>query len=225
MDETFGATLRRLRVDCGFSQIAVAKMLTDLGAPISNKMISHWEKGSFKPEVLQFLRLCRIYGVRDPYAVFLDNRQELNALGLQRLNEYDALLRRDPRFVTPEEKPYLRRTTLIRLYDIPVSAGTGVFLDASEYTEIEVDDSVPAEADFALRISGDSMEPTLEDGQIVYVCKRETLNVGEIGIFVLNDEVYCKQLGRGELISHNDGYEPIALHDYDSFYVFGKVLN
>lgn len=68
------------------------------------------------------------------------------------------------------EKPIIyqfpRRT--LSLYDLPVSAGTGQFLDSDRFSEIEVGDEVSSSADFGVRVCGDSMEPLYLDGQIDY---------------------------------------------------------
>ena len=45
----------------------------------------------------------------------------------------------------------------IHLYDIPVSAGTGNFLDEADFETIEVGQEVPESADFGVRITGDSL--------------------------------------------------------------------
>jgi phage repressor protein C with HTH and peptisase S24 domain len=72
-------------------------------------------------------------------------------------------------------------------------------------------------------INGDSMIPRFIDGQIVFVKEQPTLNIGDIGIFVLNDDAYCKKLGNGQLVSLNNRYPPIPIHDFDSFAVLGRV--
>lgn len=54
----------------------------------------------------------------------------------------------------------------VGLFDLPVSAGTGQFLDSDRFSEIEVGDEVAASADFGVRVAGDSMEPLYLDGQI-----------------------------------------------------------
>lgn len=77
---------------------------------------------------------------------------------------------------------------------MPASAGSGVFLDSDSYTLIDVDENVPEAATLAVRISGDSMTPLFNDGQIVYVHHQQELENGEIGIFVLNGEAFCKKL-------------------------------
>lgn len=112
----------------------------------------------------------------------------------------------------------------IRLYDIPVSAGHGSFLGDSDYETVEADSSVPDSADFAVRVSGDSMNPRFIDGQVVFVHGQDTLSAGEIGIFFLNGEVFLKKLGDGCLISLNSRYAPIRFSDNDEIRVIGKVV-
>ena len=113
---------------------------------------------------------------------------------------------------------------LMRLYDIPVSAGAGNYLDDGAHEMIEVDGTVPDTADYALRISGDSMTPRFVDRQIIFVHEQPALDEGEIGIFCLNNEVYLKKLGRGCLISLNSRYEPIPIREHDDIRVLGKVV-
>ena len=81
------------------------------------------------------------------------------------------------------------------LFDLPVSAGTGQFLDSDRFSEIEVGDEVAASADFGVRVAGDSMEPLYLDGQIIWIHKQDTLEEGEIGIFFLDGEAYVKKDG------------------------------
>ena len=113
---------------------------------------------------------------------------------------------------------------LLRLYDIPVSAGLGSYLDSSDYEMVEVDSLVPDSADYAVRVSGDSMVPRFVDRQIVFIHAQPTLDEGEIGIFCLNSDTYLKRFERGRLISLNPAYDPIQIQDYDDFKVFGKVV-
>ena len=113
---------------------------------------------------------------------------------------------------------------LLRLYDISVSAGSGNYLDHGEHEMIEVDSTVPSSADYALRVSGDSMTPRFVDRQIIFVHEQLVLDEGEIGIFCLNNTAYLKKLGRGCLISLNSSYGPIPLCEHDDLRVLGKVV-
>lgn len=113
---------------------------------------------------------------------------------------------------------------LLRLYDIPVSAGPGNYLCDSSYEMIEVDNTVPDLADYAVRVSGDSMMPRFVDQQIIFIHEQPALNEGEIGIFCLNSDTYIKKLGNACLISLNPKYDPIPIREHDDFRVLGKVV-
>lgn len=107
-----------------------------------------------------------------------------------------------------------------------VSAGTGVMLDEYERLDrIDVIDTPEARrADYGLMISGDSMEPTYHDGDIVLVKQTNIIDVGEIGIFVVDNEGYIKEFGGDRLISLNDDYDDILLHEYNSIKCCGRVI-
>ena len=114
-------------------------------------------------------------------------------------------------------------------YTIGASAGNGNFLATNDYILIEVDDYVPQQANYALKVKGDSMEPKYHDGEIVYVKTQKSIENGEIGIFCIDDNVYIKKLecanGKCKLISLNPAYEPIEIKESNEFKCFGKVLN
>ncbi len=112
----------------------------------------------------------------------------------------------------------------MRLYDIPVSAGRGNYLESGGYEMIEVDDLVPDSADYALRVGGDSMMPRFVDRQIIFIHEQPALEEGEIGIFCLNNEAYLKKLSQCCLISLNADYSPIPIREFDDFRVLGKVV-
>lgn len=109
--------------------------------------------------------------------------------------------------------------------DLPVSAGTGVYLhdDHSEQIKVPVNDET-LRANYALRVAGDSMEPRFRDGDIVLVETQPSVEIGEIGIFILNSEAYIKKYGGDCLISLNSKYEDIPISGSDSFYCKGKVF-
>ena len=114
------------------------------------------------------------------------------------------------------------------LYDIAVSAGTGQFLDSDRYELVEVGEEVPLTANFGVRISGDSMEPKFQHGQVVWVTQERNIKTGDIGIFLYDGEVYCKKLEKTphgiRLLSENPRYEPIIIRPERDFRVFGRVV-
>jgi phage repressor protein C with HTH and peptisase S24 domain len=222
--------LRELRREKGLSQIQTADFLTRHGAEVTQRAVSKWERGDTQPNAEQFLLLCELYEVRDVLAVFRGQQKApdtLNALGKSRVREYIRLLEADPEFSSAARERPQRIERVIPLYDLPVSAGSGQFLDSDSYELLEVDESVPLSATYAVRISGDSMTPRFVDRQIVYVKQQQTLRSGECGIFLLNGDAYCKQLrdeGELELVSLNSKYPPIKISEYDELRILGKVV-
>lgn len=110
-------------------------------------------------------------------------------------------------------------------FDLPVSAGTGVLLDSESHDEIDVRrDHLSREADFALRISGNSMEKTYHDGDVLLVQETDTLEFGELGIFILDGSGFFKVFGGDRLYSLNQEYGDILLKDFSDFRIAGRVL-
>ena len=77
--------------------------------------------------------------------------------------------------------PFRRK---IKKFYLAASAGTGQYIDSDAYETIEVGDEVSSLADFGITIAGNSMEPQFVNGQTVWVHSQESLNAGEIGIFL-----------------------------------------
>jgi len=95
-------------------------------------------------------------------------------------NDEDNIVNINNESTTDHEGKSHPTPRLLRLYDIPVSAGAGNFLDDSSFDEIEAPSYVPISVDFALRVSGDSMEPHILDGQVIWVKQAEFVDYGDI---------------------------------------------
>ena len=109
--------------------------------------------------------------------------------------------------------------------DMPVSAGRGIELQTDTAETMRICETPEAvDCDFVLRVRGDSMEPDYYDGDIVLVKSQPAVDVGQIGIFILNGEGFMKKLGKGCLISLNEKYLPIHIKPYDEMVTVGLVL-
>jgi transcriptional regulator with XRE-family HTH domain len=214
------------------SQADLAALLTKNGFKVSNKTISKWENGQCEPSPAVFIEICRILEIPDIYEIFYGTNphnpvSKLNEEGQQKVFEYASLLYASGLFNKPTAQiiPFERN---LKLYYEPVSAGPGNFLTSDHYELISVGKEVSADADFALHISGDSMEPRFIDGQIVFIHQQNTLENGDIGIFYLDGDAYIKKLQHDDtgifLISLNKKYDPIPVKEHSSFTVLGKVV-
>ena len=85
----------------------------------------------------------------------------------------------------------LRETKIIPLFGSSFAAGSfepGTQDEPFEDYEVDAD----SKAEFAIRVSGDSMEPELHDGEIALCTKRKP-QIGEIVVCLVNGSFYVKQ--------------------------------
>ena len=119
----------------------------------------------------------------------------------------------------PEDKvviPFMRNRA---------SAGGGVSLEDDDYVPIVLDRTYEtSKADYAVRVTGSSMEPKYFDGDILLIRKQPSVDVGQIGIFTINDEGYVKKQGADRLISVNPDYDDIYPSPDDDVRCCGLVL-
>lgn len=109
-------------------------------------------------------------------------------------------------------------------YSNAACAGTGLYLDEASAETLTVRSTPEAlAADFAIPISGDSMEDEYHSGDIVLVESCPCVRKGEVGIFLIDGEVCIKEYGGRFLISYNPKYAPIDLSKYESVFCLGRV--
>lgn len=109
-------------------------------------------------------------------------------------------------------------------YSNAACAGTGLYLDEASAETLTVRSTPEAlAADFAIPISGDSMEDEYHSGDIVLVESCPCVRKGEVGIFLIDGDVCIKEYGGRFLISYNPKYAPIDLSKHESVFCLGRV--
>lgn len=96
---------------------------------------------------------------------------------------------------------------------MPMSAGTGQPARSDEPEELELTKRPPRGTSYVAPVRGDSMEPTYHDGDKLFIRACEEIEVGQIGVFLMDGQQWVKELGDGKLISHNDKYVPIPARE------------
>ena len=230
---TISDRIKEYRLRKGMTQQELAEALGES----SGRVIYHWEKGSGRPDCEKIAKLCDLLDVsadeligckvmhHRPTATEWNMIQKYRALDEHGKEVVDYLIEIEhKRIAVADKKPKLRMLK-IDYYALPASAGTGNFLDSEFAEELLVPESDIAEqADFVISVGGDSMEPTFHNGDKVFVEKCDSVDIGEVGIFVVNGDVFIKERGNNQLISHNKKYNPIALTEHDSAFCCGRVL-
>lgn len=234
----FKDSLKNFRANSGLTQQQIADAMG-----ITKATYSGYETGRRQPDVAKIKQLAEILGISGDelletgFEIEKSSNNKFTTAEIKHIEKYRALNDRRKKIVddvteelytitmSQSKKDKLAQYIEICKYNISAGAGIGSYLQDQEYTMVRVPGNVvTTQADFAVGISGDSMEPDFSDGDTVLVKSMPYINVGESGIFVVNGDAYFKQLGDGRLISTNKKYDDIVLSEYDTVTCLGKVL-
>lgn len=249
-DNIIGKRIQQIRKDRGLSLEALSIVLSHYGIEAKQTGIGRWESGTVTPNAYQLMALSHIFGIEDPKTFFTNEPSDPNALneaGLKKVREYrDDLIASGKYRPVPVIQNSVLKFREMPLSLLPVSAGPGAFLDENNF-ELKrfPEDEIPAGAEFAIRISGDSMEPVYRDGQIIWIKTCKQLRPGEVGIFEYDGNGYVKMydeqypeeglvdafttsdgriMPQPVLVSYNEAYAPRPVNPNTSFCIVGKVL-
>ena len=225
--------IRYYREKLGIEQKELGARLNVIGNAVSN-----WENGRSRPDINLLPELCSVLGitlyelfdVEDPLLRYTKREQNLlsSYRNLSDTNKYlvDSMIQS---MQSVESVIEYRDVKEIKLFDKPLAAGIGdptEFDDTGEPLYLYVSDDTD-KADCAFNVNGDSMEPTFSDGDIVLVqryprCSDPT--PGDIGAFIVGNELYVKEYRKDGLYSHNKSYAPMHFADSERVYFIGKVI-
>ena len=180
-----------------------ADIVAELG--ITASTVSDWVNGKKYPRVDAMQRLADFLGVR-----------------MSQLQEDGEAENAFPLNILPVQR---RKIPILG----NVAAGEPIFAD-EEHEEYVIGNDAN-DCDFALRIAGDSMEPLLHDGDIVYVRQQDDVNDGEIGVVLIDDSATLKHIyhipNGVQLVSENATKYPPMVFTYpecDAIRILGKAV-
>ena len=247
--EDIGITLKQLRLACGMTQKEVAEKIGR-----KQQIVGHWETGYAQPDANTLFTLCEIYGTTvDEAFGFVRKNIDISPSDYELIKKFHALddhgresvniildreIQRVKSLANMQKQLSTQSTYVIELekatrphytisyYQKLASAGSGEYLFDNVPTDT-IDVPVTAlseQADFAIGVNGNSMEPTYYDGDKVYVRLTEEIPTGHIGVFTRGNECFIKELGNDRLISHNHagGYKDIPASE--EIKLVGEVL-
>jgi hypothetical protein len=231
-----GNQIKVFRKSTGLTQDELAQKLNT-----TKQTISRYEKGDRKANQDMLFSLCDIFGVSiDDFFPSTNENSTTPTASPDSLTQQinDKLVQ-----LTPDNKKIVLRTSeellkkqkneeetkinevseVISLYQVEVVSETaaacgfnyGFGYDDTDRETIEVDEQPPRH-DIATKVSGDSMQPDYQDGDILYlVDKGLTTYNGDLAVIAYGDRSYFKKIytenGRLRLVSLNDKYEDIIL--------------
>ena len=226
----FKDRLKEARLSRGLTQEQVAKQIG-----VAKSTFTGYEKGNSEPNMITISKIMNVLKV-DANFLWQDETNYLTELVvsldekslLKKYRDLDDHGREIVDFIlNKEHERYMasinEKPDALRIYTYMqkiAAAGNGFYFDDIPTETIEA--PYMEGADFIIGVSGDSMEPTYNDGDLVYVEKRQILNTGEVGIFIVNNECYIKEVGEDGLLSHNPKYKTIT--GTEDIHCIGKVL-
>lgn len=198
----FGERLRQRREELGISRTELADRLG-----VSRSAVGNYETGVSAPKEEVLLRLFDALHV-DPNYLYRDSfraagfscsdeekrlLEKYRGLSMTGRRTVHALVDSLSQWQTELQSEQLAtEPRLIPLYFSPAAAGYAAPAFGEDYELISVAGDVPPGAELAVRIQGDSMEPLIADGSVVYV-NHDPLQNGDVGIFCVDGDMLCKQ--------------------------------
>lgn len=251
-ENIIGQRIQEVRKAHGVSLEGLGYLLSQYGIDMKQTGIGRWESGTVIPNAYQLMALSHIFQIEDPKTFFAETPTDADALnedGLRKVREYKEDLIASGKY-RPAPAPAAGSNVLkfreMPMSLLPVSAGPGAFLDENNFELRRFPaDEIPDGAEFAIRISGDSMEPVYSSGQIIWVQLCKQLRPGEVGIFEYDGNGYVKMydeqypeetfldeyttsdgqvLPQPVLVSYNEAYAPRPVNPNTSFCIIGRVL-
>lgn len=229
---------------CNADNTTPTKFVTDV-LHLSSSKVTAWKNGSIpKYEILNLIAnyfnvsIGSLFDGKEKSSPtvelttdereLLDNFKKLSYNNRIRVKERaEVLAELEAPAVRPDVEELQEIETIFIEYSVcRVSAGTGEpLIDDSQPEFIEVQcNKLTEKANFAVKINGNSMLPRFKDKDIVLVRSQPTVEIGEIGIFIIDGDGYIKERGKNCLISLNPDYDNIYICENQDIRCKGLVL-
>lgn len=194
--------------------------------------ISRWVSGERYPKIEEIEQIANFFNTDIYTLIFGFNYNEDSKSDL--LTVYNQLtdIRKHKVYSYAHQQLDEQNSNLNKKRSIYV-VGTSAAGEPIEYGDFDsemIQTDVPAKADKAIHIKGDSMEPKIASNSIIFYHEQPTLEIGEIGIFEINGSaVTCKKYyvdyesKKIILKSINPKYEPMYFAR-DQVRILGKVV-
>lgn len=222
---------------------SVKSFAEENGMPYST-VRSILERGIMNANVENAIKICSALGIRpEIFSPLLANQNEhpeiltiynqLEDPNKEKVLDYATVLlneQNNMKTSTVLEK-YKNDDYIIDYVEGLVAAGHGTFQEDNLHMEVRLRaEDVPEDYDTIAKVAGDSMEPMIEDNDLLFIKVTSQVDINSIGIFQVNGKNFVKKLkrdydGSWYLQSLNSGYEEIHLSEDDDIRTIGEVVS
>lgn len=245
--EQLGDRVRKLREGRNMTQTELSEIL----GMKTYTTVSKWEKNENFPKGKDLKKLAEIFNVTSDYLLGLADSKLGKITAQSEKNEiisiYDQLENPRQEKVLDFAKEQLEEqenSKVTSIFDKSkddedyitdyveglVAAGHGTFQEDNLHMEVRLRaNDVPNEYDTIAKVAGDSMEPLIEDNDLLFIRVASQIDINSIGIFQVNGKNFVKKLkrdydGSWYLQSLNNSYEEIHLTENDDIRTIGEVV-
>ena len=246
--EQLGDRIRKLRESRNMTQTELSEIL----GMKTYTTVSKWEKNENFPKGKDLKKLAEIFNVTSDYLLGLSDTK-LGKITTQ--NEHPEILTIYNQLEEPKQEKVLdyakeqleeqNSSKIVSIFDKPqddedyitdyveglVAAGHGTFQEDNLHMEVKLRaEDVPEDYDTIAKVAGDSMEPMIEDNDLLFIRVTNQVDINDIGIFQINGKNFVKKLKRDYnggwyLQSLNNSYEEIHLTENDDIRTIGEVVD
>jgi len=202
--EQLGDRIRKLRESRNMTQTELSEIL----GMKTYTTVSKWEKNENFPKGKDLKKLAEIFNVTSDYLLGLSD----NKLGkITTQNEHLEILTIYNQLEEPKQEKVLdyakeqleeqNSSKIISIFDKTkndedyitdyveglVAAGHGTFQEDNLHMEVKLRaEDVPEDYDTIAKVAGDSMEPMIEDNDLLFIKVKNQVDINDIGIFQIN---------------------------------------
>ena len=235
--------LREL-IELKYGSVRQMALKIDMPASTINSILN---RGILKSNVDNIFKICSALDIRpESLAEGIDfHKQAENSSDIVAIyNQLDEERQEnvvDYATVLLNEQVSMKATTVLEKYRTDdyiidyveglVAAGHGTFQEDNLHMEVKLrTEDVPENYDTIAKVAGDSMEPLIEDNDLLFIKVTSQVDINSIGIFQINGKNFVKKLkrdydGSWYLQSLNSGYEEIHLSENDDIRTIGEVVD
>lgn len=209
---------------------------------ISRSSISEWLSGKYEPKQDKIFLIAEALNVDEGWLLGLDVPIERKSNISEIYNQLDQ--KRQQKVYSFAEQQLNEQNKII---DYPTKYSVNIYGKMTAgYGSINFDkehpiktvslDYAPPGYDIAFEVSGDSMHPAFQDGEVIFVKETQNIHDGMLAAVEINDEAFIKKLyieeNRIRLVSLNcekdkNGnrlYPDFYADEKDNIHMIGRVL-
>lgn len=198
--------------------------------------ISKWESGNRAPKIYEIEDIANYFNISPQRLMFGDNISKIQSI-FENLTDdrQNAVIDFAENQLNDQENNIISvsdsRKRISAFIEGVVAAGNGTYQEDNLHMEVSlIEDEIPGKFDTIAQVVGDSMEPLINNHDLLFINVTSQVDPNEIGIFQINGKNFVKKLkrdydGQYYLQSLNNKYDDIYFNEDDEIRTIGLVID